>query len=117
MTSEIYNLVRAEITSGDLDAFKAQAKKMKDATIDERGTLTYDFFINEETKEVLIIEKYADGAAFMAHMNKFTQPEYIPTLLEMQEITGIEMPGSVPDEVKELFEQGGWPYNGYPTAI
>ena len=40
MTSEIYNLVRAEITTGDLDAFKAQAKKMKDATTDERGTLT-----------------------------------------------------------------------------
>jgi hypothetical protein len=27
------------------------------------------------------------------------------------------MPGYVTDEVKELFAQGGWPYNGYPTAI
>ena len=117
MTSELYNLVRARITTDDIAAFKAQAKKMKDATTDEPGTLLYDFFINEESREVLIIEKYADGKAFMAHMNKFTQPEYIPTLLEMQEINGIEMPGYVTDEVEELFAQGGWPYNGYPTAI
>ena len=117
MTSEIYNLVRAEITTGDLDAFKAQAKKMKDATTDEPGTLIYDFFINEENNEVLIIEKYTDGKALMAHMNKFTQPDYIPKLLEMQEITGIEMPGYITDEVRQLFTQGGWPYNGYPTVI
>ena len=117
MTSELYNLVRARVTTDDIAALKAQAKKMKDATTDEPGTLIYDFFINEESKEVLIIEKYADGKAFMAHMNKFTQPGYIPKLLEMQEITGIEMPGYVTDEVKGLFAQGGWPYNGYPTAI
>ena len=48
MSTEIYSLVESKITTDDIQAFKAQAKKMKDATENEIGTLSYDFFINEE---------------------------------------------------------------------
>ena len=81
MSTEIYSLVESKITTDDIQAFKAQAKKMKDATENEIGTLSYDFFINEEKREVFIVEKYADDEAFMDHMEKFTQAEFIPKLL------------------------------------
>ena len=68
MSREIYNIVRAKITTDDLQAFETQAKKMKAAAKEESGTLIYDFFINRDTKDVLIIEKYQDDEAFMAHM-------------------------------------------------
>ena len=117
MSSEVYNIVKAKITTTDIQAFKTQANKMKEASREEVGTIIYDFFINENKKEVLIIEKYADGNAFMTHMKKFLQPAYIPKLLEMQEITSIEMPGLVTKEMKALFMEGGWSYNGYPLDI
>ena len=68
MSSELYGLVQSKITADDIQAFKAQAKKMKDATENESGTISYDFFINEEKREVFIGEKYTDDKAFMAHM-------------------------------------------------
>ena len=59
MSTEIYSLVESKIMTDDIQAFKAQAKKMKDATEDEIGTISYDFFIDEERREVFIVEKYA----------------------------------------------------------
>ncbi len=117
MGPEIINIVKAKITTDDFGKFKSQAEKMVEAAKIESGTLVYDFFINEETREVLIIEKYADDQSFMEHMKEFTQPEFIPKLLEMQEIVSIEMAGNVTKEMEDLFEQGGWSYNGYPVKI
>jgi quinol monooxygenase YgiN len=115
--SIVQNIVKAKITSEDIGAYKAQAKKMKTGAEDEPGTLVYDFFINENTKDVLILEQYANSEAFMAHMKKFTQPEYIPTLMQMMEIGSIDMPGLVSDDIKEFFAEGGWQYNAYPLTM
>ena len=117
MSTELYGLVQSKITIDDIQAFKVQAKKMKDATENEIGTLSYDFFINEEKREVFIVEKYADDKAFMAHMEKFTQAEFIPKLLTMQELTSLEMLGPVTEEIDEFFSKGGWAYNAYPLAM
>ena len=117
MGREVYNIVKAKITTNDLKAYKAQANKMKEATKDEPGTLIYDFFINEEKREALIVEKYTDGEAFMVHMEKFTQQKYIPTLLTMQELTVVEMPGMVTREMEQLFIDGKWSFNSYPLSV
>ena len=53
MSTELYGLVQSKITTDDIQAFKAQAKKMKDATENESGTISYDFFINEEKEKFL----------------------------------------------------------------
>ena len=117
MSREIYNIVRAKITTDDLQAFETQAKKMKAAAKEESGTLIYDFFINRDTKDVLIIEKYQDDEAFMAHMTRFVTEEYIPKLLTMQEIVSIEMPGLVTKEIEDFFTAGGWKYKDFPVNI
>ena len=117
MSIELYGLVQSEITTDDFQDFKAQAKKMKDAAENEIGTISYDFFINEEKKEVFIVEKYSNDQAWLAHMEKFTQAEFIPKLLTMQELTSIEMLGPVTEEIDEFFAKGGWAYNNYPLAM
>ena len=53
MSTELYGLVQSKITTDDIQAFKAQAKKMKDATENEIGTISYDFFINEKKEKFL----------------------------------------------------------------
>ena len=99
MSSELYGLVQSKITTDDIQAFKAQAKKMKDATENEIGTISYDFFINEENREVFIVEKYADDKAFMAHMEQFLQEEFIPKILTMMELTSLKMFDPVIEEI------------------
>jgi len=95
MGTGIYNIVKAKITIEDLGTFKAQAKK----------------------REVLIVEKYANSEAFMTHLKKFMQAEYIPTMLTMQEIISVEMPGTITKEMEQLFAEGGWSYNAYPLDV
>ena len=43
MSTELYGLVQSTITTDDIHSFKAQAKKMKDTTETEIGTLSYVF--------------------------------------------------------------------------
>jgi len=117
MSTELYGLVQSKIATDDIGAFKAQAKKMKDATKNESGTISYDFFINEEKGEVFIVEKYADDKAFMAHMDQFLQEEFIPTILTMMELTSLKMLGPVTEEIDDFFAKGGWTYDAYPLAI
>jgi len=117
MSAELYGIVQAKITTNYIQAFKVHAKKMKDATENEIGTISYDFFINKEKREVFIVEKYANDKAWMAHMEKFTQAEFNSKLLTMQELTSIEMLGPVTEEIDEFFAKGGWAYNNYPLAM
>ena len=116
MSAELYSLVQAKITTEDIQAFKAQAKKWK-LPLKWNWDHILWFFINEEKGEVFIIEKYADDQAFMAHMEKFTQAEFIPKLLNMQELTSLEMLGPVTGEIDNFFAKGGWVYNNYPLAM
>ena len=53
MSTELYGLVQSKITTDDIQAFKAQAQKMKDATENEIGTMSYAFFINEKKEKFL----------------------------------------------------------------
>ena len=78
MSTELYGIVQVKITTDDIQAFKAQAKKLKDATANEIGAISYDFFINEEKREVFIVEKYADDKAFMAHMDNSCRKNLFP---------------------------------------
>ena len=107
MSTELYSLVQAKITTDDIQAFKAHAKKMKDATENEIGTISYDFFINEEKREVFIVEKYADDKAFMAHMEKFTQAEFIPKLLTMQQLKTFVTLDQITKKIDEWSTEGG----------
>ena len=113
MSTEIYSLVESKIMTDDIQAFKAQAKKMKDATEDEIGTISYDFFIDEERREVFIVEKYADDKAFMAHMDQFLQEDFIPKLLTMMELTCLRMLGPVTEEIDDFLPKA----DGHMTAI
>jgi hypothetical protein len=94
--------------------FRAQAKRMTDAAQRKLATLVHIFFINEENKDVLIVEKYTDAKVSMAHMEQFMKPDLIPKILAIQEIISIEFPGLVSSEIKHLFGQGGFSYNTYP---
>ena len=53
MSAELYSLVQAKITTEDIQAFKSQAKKMKDATKNEIGTISYDFLLTKKKERYL----------------------------------------------------------------
>lgn len=67
-------IVELAVKEGKLDALRALADEMVTSTQEnESGTLTYDWHISEDGKEVTIIERYADSDAAMIHINTFAE--------------------------------------------
>ena len=72
MSEAISWVLELAIKDGQLDAFKALAQEMSDATqADEPGTSHYEWFISEDGKAVHIYERYADSAVLMVHLGNF----------------------------------------------
>ena len=53
MSSEIYGIAQAKITTEDIQSFKVQSQKMKDATRNEIGTISYVFLLTKKKEKFL----------------------------------------------------------------
>ena len=69
MSDAVSWVLELNVKDGQLDAFKALAREMSEATqADEPGATHYEWFIDEDGKIVHIYERYADSAATMVHL-------------------------------------------------
>lgn len=65
--SELILVVEFDIPAGRLDEFKAAAAPVIEATGQEPGTLRYDWYVSEDGRRDLNLERFEDAAAFVAH--------------------------------------------------
>ena len=66
--SELMGIARFRVHEGKLDAFKrlsAQAREV--VRTRDTGTLQYDTYFNDDQTECVVIERYRDSEAAMAH--------------------------------------------------
>lgn len=61
-------VARFAVHEGKLNEFKQVAEKCMEATRKEEGNLQYDYFSNHDESEFVVMEKYKDSDAVMAHM-------------------------------------------------
>ncbi len=71
MSEAVSWVLELAVKDGQLDAFKALAQEMSEATQDEPGTSHYEWFIDDDGKNVHVYERYADSAATMVHLGNF----------------------------------------------
>ncbi len=72
MSDAVSWVLELAVKDGQLDAFKALAREMSEATrADEPGATHYEWFIDADGKTIHIYERYADSAATMAHLGNF----------------------------------------------
>ena len=65
-------VLELKVKDGQLDAFKALAREMSEATqADEPGASHYEWFIDADGDTIHICERYADSAATMVHLGNF----------------------------------------------
>jgi len=66
--TELIGIARFKIHEGKLDEFlRLSAEAMEIVRAKDPGTLQYDTFFNEDRTECVIIERYRDSEAAMAH--------------------------------------------------
>ncbi len=72
MSDAVSWVLELAVKDGQLDAFKALAQEMSEATqADEPGATHYEWFIDADGKTIHIFERYADDAATMIHLGTF----------------------------------------------
>ena len=72
MSDAVSWVLELAVKDGQLDAFKALAQEMSEATqADEPGATHYEWFIDEDGKTIHIFERYVDSAATMIHLGNF----------------------------------------------
>ncbi|MEE9209564.1 MAG: antibiotic biosynthesis monooxygenase [Kiloniellales bacterium] len=107
MSEAISWVLELAIKDGQLDAFKALAQEMSDATqADEPGTSHYEWFISEDGKAVHIYERYADSAVLMTHIGNFGE-KFAERFLAWAEPTRWLVYGDPSAEVRETLASFG----------
>jgi quinol monooxygenase YgiN len=72
MSEAVSWVLELAVKDGQLDAFKALAQEMSEATqADEPGATHYEWFIDDDGKNIHIFERYVDSAATMVHLGNF----------------------------------------------
>ena len=72
MSDSVHWVIELDVKDGQLDAFKALAQEMSEATqANEPGASHYEWFVSEDGKVVHIYERYVDSAATMIHLQTF----------------------------------------------
>ena len=66
--SEIQGIARFKFDGGNLEEFKRLAALcMEIARTKDTGTLQYDVYFNEDQSECIVVERYRDSDALIAH--------------------------------------------------
>jgi uncharacterized damage-inducible protein DinB/quinol monooxygenase YgiN len=71
MSQQISWHVELEVMPDAVEAFRELTADMVSAAAEEPGTLVYERFIDEDRRRAFLYERYADGAAAMAHLEMF----------------------------------------------
>ena len=66
--SELWGIARFKFHEGQLEEFKRlSAQAMELVRANEPGTLQYDIYFNDDQSECVVLERYRDSGAAMAH--------------------------------------------------
>jgi quinol monooxygenase YgiN len=66
--SELHLIARFSIQPGKLDAFLDLARQCMDSTREkDTGTLQYDWFLDGDRTECIVLERYVDSNAILEH--------------------------------------------------
>jgi len=102
--------LKLSLKAGKLDAFKALAQEMSEATeANEPSALLYEWFISEDGKQCHIIEHYTDSAAVVTHMSTFGE-QFAERFLECVDPVSLSVYGSPTDEVRAILDGLGAVY-------
>lgn len=91
-----------KIDKGQLDAFKAITSQFI-STVKEKdkGTLMYDWYLNEKTLECAVLEDYADSNAALEHVAHVG--DLLQKLMDLGEMS-IELYGSPNEELSKALD-------------
>ncbi len=105
------------VSEQQLETFKSIARAMTEASRAEPGTLGYEWFAAANGKSFRLVERYADSKAVEAHMMGAAVQEWVPKLVAVCKVEGLEIYGDPGPKVAETVRGFGAAVYYYWTGI
>lgn len=106
--NEVQWIVEFTIKADKLDTFKKIVEEItRIVRQNEPGAKSYQWYFNDDETKCIITEWYSDPEAALAHLNGEGARKLLPKLLEVSEITRLEIYGDPGKEAQKRLEELG----------
>jgi quinol monooxygenase YgiN len=117
MRENIQWTVQLNVKEGQLDASKALAKEMSEATqSEEGGALQYEWFYTADGAQCHILEEYKHSEAALAHLDNFMS-KYVERFMGCYEPAGFHVYGNPSEKLIEVLQPFGPVYMGMKAGF
>jgi quinol monooxygenase YgiN len=96
---ETFWRIEVEILAGKLEDFRALVRDLIASSMEEPGTLDYDWYFNADNTVCHTYERYRDSEAVIAHGTTFST-RFVERFLQTCRQTGLDVYGSPSDDAK-----------------
>lgn len=112
MTKNIQWILEMAVRGDDIEAVHSLIDEMVQATqANEPGALIYEYYISDDQTRCSVVERYADSAAVMAHLQNF-ETHFGERFFALFEPKLFRVYGPVNDEVKSALGGLGATFDG-----
>jgi len=105
MTDNIYWTIVATIKDGQLEKLKSAIEPMVAATRTEKGAMSYDFWLSDDSTKVYVFERYRNNDAVLAHMGNVG--DLLGAFFECVDLEPIVILGNSSQALKDAFAAFG----------
>lgn len=109
MKENIAWIFELTLPEGNHIKLKELMVELVESSMNEPGTLSYEWTLNENDTVCHIHERYADSASAIVHLKTFTE-KFAARLLALGAATGFVVYGNPSDELKDALKGFGGTY-------
>jgi quinol monooxygenase YgiN len=102
VSNQVHLNVALSINEGKFDAFQKTAQAMTAGTDQEKGAVTYHWYLSPDRKSCRLIETYRDADALLAHFKGEVVQKLVPQLLESTSLVNFEVCGQPDPEAAKM---------------
>jgi len=111
MDGQISWVLQLRVKDGKLEEFRGVMEEMVASTRAEPGTLSYEWYADDDGTTVHVYERYADDAATLAHVAAFGR-DFASRFLDVVQPTGYTVYGNPGPDVRTALDSMGATYMG-----
>ena len=116
MSDIITIVVRSKIVDGKLDELKqVLAELVAHMKETEKDCLSYEWYLYEESMEVMVVERYANSDAVLFHMQNYQQ--FVPRMEGCRTLLNLSINGNASDTLKKVMADNNIPGGSFFSSL
>ena len=99
MNKQITFILTLKISTSDFAQFLESVKRLVDETSREKGAVTYEYYVADDDRTIVIYERYVDADAAILHITN-TFPPYAEEFSKLATTESFFIQGGITDQLR-----------------